>query len=225
MTEALATLTAVRRASATASPGVLEGTAVVYNTPTTIPTPFGSFEELIAPGALSGALQGRHGAAIALLRDHNSSLLLARRWSRTLELTDTVTGLRMRATMPPTPLGQETLTLVGRRDLRGMSFSFTVADDGDTWHEPTKKGGLPMRVIHRIERLYEVTICTFPAYEETTVDLAERTMSRQHHRRRRVAARMAMAGGPPLGRECRPPRDLWTWCRHHPGRTGTQPRP
>lgn len=219
------TATALRatQGAGTGSPGKVAGTAVVYNTPTVIATPYGSFEEMVAPGALKAALSGRHGAGIALLRDHNSSLLLGRRSAGSLELTDTLAGLRMRAELPATALGRETRALVERRDLNGMSFAFTVDDDGDTWHEPAERSGLPVRVIHRIARLYEVTICTFPAYEATTVDLAERGARRLDLQRRHLATHIAMAGGWPHGRRTLPRRELWAWCHRHPVRIGTRP--
>lgn len=48
----------------------------------------------------------------------------------------------------------------------GCSFAFTVARD--SWHEPNPKQP-PLRVIEKVGSLYDMSICTSPAYEATSV--------------------------------------------------------
>lgn len=211
------------RASAGPSAGTLAGLAVPYNAPTVIATPFGKFRETIARGALDSALKGAQGAAVAFLRDHQSALLLGRRGSGTLELIDTLAGLRVRGTLPDTSLGQDTFRAVERRDLSGMSFAFTIAEDGDTWHEPDTKGGMPTRVITKIERLYEVSAVAFPAYEgSTTLHTDAEANSRAQLRRRGTEMQIAMSGGliGPVGKRTAPPSDLRPWLARHRWRIG-----
>lgn len=50
-----------------------------------------------------------------------------------------------------------------------MSFGFMVARDGETWHEGTR--GIPMRVIRDVARMMDVSVVTYPAYEDTSVAL------------------------------------------------------
>lgn len=213
---------AVRRAEAGRTAGILAGLAVPYNTPTVIATPFGKFRETIARGALDFALKGPNGKAIAFLRDHESSLLLGRNGAGTLDLVDTMAGLRSRVTLPDTALGLDTFRAVERRDLSGMSFAFTIADDGDTWHEPDTKGGLPLRVITKIERLYEVSAVAFPAYEgSTTLHTDEESRSRAQMRRRAAELQIAMTGGlVHIGKRTSPPLDLRPWLAQHRWRVG-----
>lgn len=217
MTAALAV-----RSSTGQSAGILAGLAVPYNAPTVITTPFGKFRETIARGALDSALKGAHGKSVAFLRDHQSSLLLGRRGAGTLDLVNTMAGLRARVTLPDTAMGHDTFRAVERRDLSGMSFAFTIAEDGDTWHEPDDKGGLPLRMITKIERLYEVSAVAFPAYEgSTTLHTDEESRSLIRLRQRALELQIAMTGGfVHVGKRTAPPLDLRPWLAQHRWRVG-----
>lgn len=214
-------------------PGTLFGRPVVYDSPTTIHTPVGSFEEIISPRALDDLL--RTGPDTTLVRDHDPGRLLGRTTAGTLSLANRPAGLDVRASLPPTALGEETAVLVDRRDLNGMSFAFNVASE--EWRHPRRAGGDPVRVVTRISRLFDVSVVTWPAYRSTTVSVHRSDDAARRHElgRQHMAAAMAMVEGGPatmrqatladqharmvarstLGPIYRTLPAVATWCREH----------
>lgn len=207
---------------ADADAGVLVGRAIPYNEKTRIRTFLGDFDEVVAPGALSRVLSGPSVGQVALLRDHKAPLLLARVASGTLELIDGPGALRVRARAAATVLGEETVELVRRQDLRGMSFAFVIARD--SWHEQEGTRVL-LRVIEDVEELFDVSVVTYPAYPQTTVSLESDTAARAADTRRRMLeSDIARTGGLlRYGRTVRPSAELTHWCRSRPVRRGRQP--
>jgi hypothetical protein len=84
------------------------------------------------------------------------------RTPHTLRLKEDNVGLRYEITPPDTQDGRDIRTLIERGDIRGSSFSFTVAKDGDTWEETD---GVILRTVTRVSTLVDVGPVTFPAYE------------------------------------------------------------
>lgn len=197
----------------------LVGTAIVYDQAARIRTPFGPFDEMISPRALRGVLGSPAVDEVALLRDHVTSLLLARVGAGTLTLINSPTGLDIRATPVASPLGAETIELVRRRDLRGMSFAFTVA--GDSWHDQDSK--IPLRVVEEIGELIDVSIVTYPAYRGTVIGIAT-PAARHHQNRLRMAAHRMPGGlrGGNYGTRTFPPAELRNWCARRPYRRGRE---
>ncbi|HLS33618.1 MAG TPA: HK97 family phage prohead protease [Brevibacterium sp.] len=122
---------------------------------------YGSFVEVIAPGAFAGALEG---ADVRCLWNHDSSHVLGRTRSGTLKVEEDELGLRIEATPPDTQWARDLMTSIERGDVDQMSFGFRVARD-----EWTEEGDLLIRTILEIEELYEVSPVTFPAYPDTAV--------------------------------------------------------
>ena len=123
-----------------------------------------NFREVIAPGAFTRALSS--GDPVFLLVNHDmEGIPLASTQSGTLNLRQDKTGLYMEATLDPAnPKAQELSSAVRRGDMDKMSFAFTVSPDGQT-----KDAGL--RTLTDIERLYEVSVVTLPAYDSTSVGM------------------------------------------------------
>jgi uncharacterized protein len=121
--------------------------------------------EHIAPEAFSKALRDRQDARG--LFNHDANQLLGRVGSGTVRLAADAKGLRYEIDAPDTQLGQDLRVLVGRGDLFGSSFSFVVGDD--FWSEA--KGGVVIRTIREVDRLFDVGPVVFPAYEGTTTGL------------------------------------------------------
>ena len=153
-----------------------------------------NFREVIAPGAFTRALASAD--PVFLLVNHDmEGIPLASTQSGTLQLRQDSTGLYMEATLDPAnPKAQELSSAVRRGDMDKMSFAFTVSPDGQT-----KDAGL--RTLTDIERLYEVSVVTLPAYDSTSVgmrsveeadlDLAKRKLSikvKQHSLSRKSKA-------------------------------------
>ena len=123
-----------------------------------------NFREVIAPGAFTRALAS--GDPVFLLVNHDMEAIpLASTQSGTLQLRQDKTGLFIEAELDPqNPRAQELASALRRGDMDKMSFAFTVDADGQT-----REGGL--RTLTEIERLYEVSVVTLPAYSSTTVGM------------------------------------------------------
>ena len=139
-----------------------------------------NFREVIAPGAFTRALASND--PVFLLVNHDmEGIPMASTQSGTLQLRQDKIGLYIEATLDPVnPKAQELSSAVRRGDMNKMSFAFTVSPDGQT-----REAGL--RTLTDIERLYEVSVVTLPAYDSTSVgmrsveeadlDLAKRKLS------------------------------------------------
>ena len=83
------------------------------------------------------------------------------------------TGQQLRLTPPDTTVGRDTLALVARGDVSGMSFTFSVIrPDGERFER--RDGGL-VRIVSDMV-LHEVSVVTFPSYDATDVQVARRSL-------------------------------------------------
>lgn len=117
--------------------------------------------ESVAPGAFSETLAGD----VRALVNHDTTLVLGRTTAHTLELREDSHGLWGKIAINPKDGDAMNLyERVKRGDVNQCSFGFdildeesTISDDGDIhW------------TIKKVE-LYEVSCCTFPAYESTNI--------------------------------------------------------
>lgn len=159
----VAHITTETRAEGTAEPKalVLTGTPIVFDTPTTINDPSGSYTEIIERGALDGA----DISDTRLLYGHDTAKVPLARAPKTMQLTVTEKGLEMRAELADTADARAVYTAVERGDLDGMSFAFKVPEGGDSYDRATNT-----RRIHRIAKIYEVSVVAFPAYPAASVE-------------------------------------------------------
>lgn len=122
--------------------------------------------ETIAPGAFSDTL----GGDIRALIDHESRLVLGRTTAGTLELREDETGLWGRVKINPND--QDAMNLyerVRRGDVDQCSFGFDILDE-----ETEQRENGAVRWTIRKVKLYEVSVVTFPAYQETSVTARKR---------------------------------------------------
>lgn len=134
----------------------LQGHAAVFDVEAKLP----GFTEVLKPGAFAASL--RSGSDILGLLDHDQGKLLARTRSGTLKLSEDSKGLAFSLDAPDTSIGNDVIELAKRGDLGGMSFGFTVAEDGERW--------IGTRRELRAVNLLEVSVISaWPAYPETTV--------------------------------------------------------
>ena len=136
----------------------IEGYFAVFNSNYDIAP---GMSESIAPGAFADTLSGD----VRALVNHDSTLVLGRTTAHTLELREDAHGLWGKIAVNPKDGDAMNLyERVKRGDVDQCSFGFditdeetTVSDNGDVhW---TIKG----------VNLYEVSCCTFPAYETTNI--------------------------------------------------------
>ena len=141
----------------TNKPLILEGYAVVFNTPAQV----GNFEEII----LREALSETDLSDVALFYNHDTNRIPLARTPKTLQLKTDARGLKFTAELPDSEEGRAIYESVKRGDLRGCSFAFTV--EKDIW----VKG---KRIIRQISKIYECSIVPYPAYSDTTVEARNR---------------------------------------------------
>ena len=119
--------------------------------------------ESIAPGAFSGTLSGD----IRALTNHDSTLVLGRTLAGTLELREDNAGLWADVTINPNDTdAMNTWQRVKRGDVTQCSIGFEILPNGeDTEIRPD---GTTHWTIRKV-KLWEVSVCTFPAYEQTNI--------------------------------------------------------
>jgi HK97 family phage prohead protease len=133
------------------------GTGILYNAIADL----GFFSEEVLPGAADDVLQDD----VRGLLNHDSNLVLGRTASGTMSLEATGTGVNYRiAYNPEDPDHISAYQKVKRGDISQSSFAFSVKDD--KWET---RNGKDHRIIVKIARLYDMSIVTYPAYQNTTV--------------------------------------------------------
>lgn len=129
---------------------------------------WGEFHEQFMPKAFSQSLAAQPD--IRALFEHDDKALLGRTTSKTLILNEDDIGLRFELTPPETQLGRDLLVSVGRGDIRGMSFGFMATSESwDFNQDPC------LRTVNSAE-LFEVTVTSMPAYKESDIQIAKRSM-------------------------------------------------
>ena len=155
-------ITEVRAQEPTADGTLLiVGTPIVFETPTTINDPIGSYTEVIKRGALDGA----DLTDSRLLVNHDLTRIPLARTPKTMQFKITDKGLEMTAELPNTEEARTAYTAVKRGDLTGMSFAFTVPEGGDSYDAKTNT-----RTITKIAKVYEVSLVNFPAYPTASAE-------------------------------------------------------
>ena len=137
---------------------IIEGYFAVFNSDYEIWP--GAIEQ-VAPGAFTSAL----GGDIRALADHDTRIVLGRTTAGTLELREDDRGLY--GSIKINPEDQEAMNLyhrVQRGDVTQCSFGFDIVAE-DYEHRPD---GSDLWIIRDVV-LYEVSVVTFPAYAETSV--------------------------------------------------------
>lgn len=99
--------------------------------------------------------------------NHNIDSILARTTSGTLSLSTDEEGLRFEFDAPDTSLGNDMLELVRRGDISKCSFKLTVEED--EWRFADKQNLMEYdeRTILKIDKLYDVSLVVYPAYNDT----------------------------------------------------------
>lgn len=133
-----------------------EGLAAVFDE---LSEDLGGFREIIKRGAFKDVLDDD----VRFLYNHNPDYVLARNTSGSLELEEKPTGLATVADVAPVSYADDIRVLIERGDVSGMSFAFRVAED--SWAEDDDENLI--RTVHKFERLFDVSVVTYPAYPQT----------------------------------------------------------
>lgn len=117
--------------------------------------------ESIAPGAFTKSLSND----IRALTNHDSTLVLGRTKAHTLELREDSHGLWGKITINPKDSDAMNLyERVKRGDVDQCSFGFNIVSEETDFRED---GSVHWTITET--DTHEVSVCTFPAYEETAV--------------------------------------------------------
>lgn len=117
---------------------------------------WGMFIEKIAPGAFKNALLTSDPRA---LFNHDPNYVLGRKSSGTLTLKEDDNGLWYEVDPPDTQFANDLMKSIERGDIKESSFAFTVTKE--EWDD---SGEIPIRTILEVDKLYDVSPVTYPAY-------------------------------------------------------------
>lgn len=141
--------------------------------------------ESVAPGAFSRTLSGD----IRALTNHDTTLVLGRTSAHTLELREDEHGLWGKITINPKDGDAMNLyERVKRGDVNQCSFGFEIVGEETDFRED---GSVHWTITD--VNLFEVSACTFPAYQETNI--AARSAERDAIKTRELAAWKAKMKG------------------------------
>ena len=166
----------------------VNGRAIVFGVRSVNLTPWSSTRvvyEVLEPGCLTQELLNRSDVVYNLNHNSNVTNVLGRFRNTekdTLKLELRADGVYNRCDLPNTTAANDTLELIKRGDISGQSFAFE-----DDW-EDTENGvsyertnetidgkEVWIRHVKRITGLYDVSIVTHPAYEQTSVGTREQS--------------------------------------------------
>lgn len=123
--------------------------------------------ESVAPGAFSDTL----GNDVRALVNHDTSLVLGRSKAGTLELREDSHGLWGKVEINPKDSDAMNLyERVKRGDVDQCSFGFEILE------EDTEFRGEDVHWTIKKVNLFEVSVCTFPAYEATSVSARQQDL-------------------------------------------------
>ena len=152
----------------------IEGYFAVFNSDYNITS---MMSESIAPGAFTDAL----GGDVRALVNHDTTLVLGRNKANTLELREDSHGLWGKVRINPNDSAAVDLyERVKRGDVDGCSIGFDIAEEETEYRDD----GSIHFTIKRVDPLYEVSACTFPAYEQTNVQAREEQVETMKKRER-----------------------------------------
>ena len=126
---------------------------------------FGKFRERFEAGAFRESVAADD---IRALYNHESGQVLGRVSAGTLWLNETERGIEYEIDLPDTSFARDLAVSVGRKDVTGNSFGFTVPDP-DTDQRWEERDGTVWRTITRA-KMRELGPQPFPAYPQTDVE-------------------------------------------------------
>lgn len=142
----------------------LTGQPIVFNERTNL----GWYDEIIEPGALTDT----DLKDVRFLVNHNTDMIpLARSRNNNanstmqMEVTDKGMNIRVDLDTENNTDARSLYSAVERGDISGMSFMFAVRDDA--WDDINTEH--PTRHVRAIEKVFEVSAVTFPAYDATSI--------------------------------------------------------
>lgn len=133
----------------------------------------GTFRECLLPGCFTEAIKT---SDVRCLINHDPDKLLGRNISGTLRLLEDSIGLRFENDVPDTSIARDVQISMQRGDMTQCSFGFRVSKNGDVYRKDPDVPNGYIREIRNVEKLFDVSVVTYPAYLDTNCDIAVRSI-------------------------------------------------
>lgn len=139
------------------------------------------YYEVLEPGCVTREMLDAQDIKLTMFHDRQLVLARSNKGNGTLSYEVDKVGVKFWAEMPHTVDGDKALELVSRGDIAGCSFIYST-DEGDSenvvsYERLDEKGDdgedILLRHVKRIDNVYDFTITTDPAYEQTDVSRRE----------------------------------------------------
>lgn len=140
-----------------------------------------NYYEVLEPGCVTREMLDKQDIKLTMFHDRQLVLARSNKGNGTLSYEVDKVGVKFWAEMPHTVDGDKALELVSRGDIAGCSFIYST-DEGDSenavrYERLDEKGDdgedILLRHVKRIDNVYDFTITTDPAYEQTDVSKRE----------------------------------------------------
>lgn len=154
----------------------LEGYFAVFNEDYNV---WDGATESIAPGAFDDSVSGD----VRALYNHNDDLILGRTSAGTLELKQDSRGLWGRIKMNRNDSdAMNAYARIRRGDITGCSFGFNIESETTEYRDD----GTVHWTINKVNPLFEISPCVFPAYEQTNVSARGKQIETMKQRKKEV---------------------------------------
>lgn len=172
----------IREATDGAESRTIEGYALKFGVRSRLLCDWWSnYYEVLEPGCVTREMLDKQDIKLTMFHDRQLVLARSNKGNGTLSYEVDKVGVKFWAEMPHTVDGDKALELVSRGDIAGCSFIYST-DEGDSenavsYERLDEKGDdgedILLRHVKRIDNVYDFTITTDPAYEQTDVSKRE----------------------------------------------------
>lgn len=139
------------------------------------------YYEVLEPGCVTREMLDKQDIKLTMFHDRQLVLARSNKGAGTLSYEVDEVGVKFWAEMPHTVDGDKALELVSRGDIAGCSFIYSTDEDDSenavSYERLAEKGDngedILLRHVKRIDNVYDFTITTDPAYEQTDVSKRE----------------------------------------------------
>ncbi len=140
-----------------------------------------NYYEVLEPGCVTREMLDTQDIKLTMFHDRQLVLARSNKGQGTLSYEVDSVGVKFWAEMPHTVDGDKALELVSRGDIAGCSFIYSTDEDDSenavSYERLKEKGAdgedILLRHVKRIDNVYDFTITTDPAYEQTDVSKRE----------------------------------------------------
>ena len=140
-----------------------------------------NYYEVLEPGCVTREMLDKQDIKLTIFHDRQLVLARSNKGNGTLSYAVDKVGVKFWAEMPHTVDGDKALELVSRGDIAGCSFIYSTDEDDSenavSYERLDEKGDdgedILLRHVKRIDNVYDFTITTDPAYEQTDVSKRE----------------------------------------------------